>query len=121
MTWQELERWPVVADPTEAEVGRIRRHAVALGGAALQLPHRDRSTAYKIKGAGGAVSPVRYALVSCERVAQFTVPLEEQIWQREVGIDIAPARTAPTKWQKQANDVRLCAVDDSAHLWPRFQ
>lgn len=111
MTNKELEQWPVTDPPTDAEIGRIRTRAVSLGGAALPLPHRDRSTRFEVQGLA-SVSPVRVILTSCNKVAQFTAPLDYiKGWQGSF----------PTESQEDANATKLCVVDDAAHLWPRFQ
>lgn len=123
MTAADLESWPVVPDPTEEEIERVRRHAVALGGAALQNPHSKRSTVFRAKGLLRA--PHREELTACYQIAEFTVPLVTEEWQESLAADRRGEYDSgiiePTDVQKQANFTRLCAVDDGAHMWPRFQ
>lgn len=123
-TNKELEEWPVTEPPTEAEIGRGRSRAVELGGQAFGIPHSARSTFFDVMEApapDGALwtpkiqpgtSPIRIMLASCGEYAMFNLPLDHQKgWQG----------TQPTQAQKDANATRMCVVDDSAHLWPRFQ
>lgn len=116
-----MEGWPVISAPTESEIARVRRHAVALGGAALQNPHSNRTTVFQVKD-NRMTYPKRVELSTCDEVAEFTVPLDRQLWQENIAASRNPdGERKPTGAQALADGTRYCVVDDSAHLWPRFQ
>lgn len=89
-----------------------------LGGTVLQLAHSKRTTTFEVQ-TRFSLTPRVSQLAACGLVAQFTLPLDAQpSWQFKVSAAIP--RNGLTTVQLQANGVRLCAVDDAAHLWPRF-
>lgn len=99
---------PILATPSEEEIARSRRNAVELGGAALNLEHSKRSTVFTVKvpGLPGPPQQKRLDLTTCDHVALFTLPVDEQGWEKG-----DPAR---------ANATRICAVCDGGVDFPRL-
>lgn len=82
----------------------------AQGGELLPETHHPTPFVYKIQGDHGRVKPVEVNGTGCGEDALLRIPYDDHHPNKEGVEDAAPDR----------RDIKVCAIDDLVHLWPRF-
>jgi len=101
--------WPVVSNPSPAEVEALGKTVVLNGGRAIKEAHADRSVTMDFANAAMSGTRIRKQVnrAECRRQAQIMTPLAP---------DTEPAADTPPR--DNIEPLKVCVVCDAVHLWP---
>lgn len=80
------------------------------GGELLPETHHPTPFVYKAEGPGGRVKAIEVEGTGCGEDALLRIPYE----------DHRPNKEGVESNLVEIHDIKVCAIDDLVHLWPRF-